>query len=95
MTNLNYVSPFFIVTNLKTSVAFYADKPGFEVRYMGPDEAHYFAIVGRDHISIMLKEIAADIKPVPIIPGMDGLAGMHIFLLLNRMLYLRNTIQVG
>ena len=25
----------------------------------------FFAIVGRDEISIMLKEIAADIKPVP------------------------------
>jgi catechol 2,3-dioxygenase-like lactoylglutathione lyase family enzyme len=65
MTNLHYISPFFIVTNLKTSIAFYTDKLGFEVRYIGPDGDPYFAIVGRDHISIMLKEIVDDIKPVP------------------------------
>ena len=65
MTNLTYVSPFFIVACLKTSVSFYVDKLGFEVRYISPDEDSFFAIVGRDHISIMLKEIAADVKPVP------------------------------
>ena len=64
MTNLTYVSPFFIVTSLKTSVSFYVDKLGFEVRFIGPDGDPYFAIVGRDHISIMLKKIAADVKPV-------------------------------
>ena len=62
MINLNYVSPFFIVTSLKTSVSFYVDKLGFEVRFIGPGDDPYFAIVGRDHISIMLKEIAADVK---------------------------------
>jgi catechol 2,3-dioxygenase-like lactoylglutathione lyase family enzyme len=66
MTNLTHVSPFFIVTNLKTSVSFYVDKLGFEVRYIGPDDDDpFFAIVGRDHISIMLKGNAADTKPAP------------------------------
>jgi catechol 2,3-dioxygenase-like lactoylglutathione lyase family enzyme len=65
MTNLIYVSPFFIVASLKTSVSFYVDKLGFEVRYIGPDDDPFFAIVGRDHISIMLKGYAADVKPVP------------------------------
>src|SRR5664279_1541370 len=65
MTNLTYVSPFFIVTSLKTSVSFYVDKLGFEILYAGPDEGPYYAIVGRDNISIMLKEIAPDVKPVP------------------------------
>ncbi|MDN5288155.1 MAG: hypothetical protein JWR38_4429 [Mucilaginibacter sp.] len=65
MSNLTYVSPFFIVSNLKASVTFYVDKLGFEVRYIGPDGDPFFAIVGRDQISIMLKAIAADIKPVP------------------------------
>jgi catechol 2,3-dioxygenase-like lactoylglutathione lyase family enzyme len=65
MANLNYVSPFFIVTSLKTSVSFYVDKLGFEVRFIGPDDDPYFAIVGRDHVSIMLKEIAVDVKPAP------------------------------
>ena len=65
MTNLTYVSPFFIVASLKTSVPFYVDKLGFEVRFVGPDDDPYFAIVGRDDISIMLKEIAPDANPVP------------------------------
>ena len=37
MTNLTYVAPFFIITNLKTSVSFYVDKLGFKIRYVGPD----------------------------------------------------------
>ena len=65
MSNLTYISPCFIVASLKTSVAFYTDKLGFDIRYMGPEEDPFFAIVGRDHISIMIKEIAVDIKPVP------------------------------
>ena len=65
MTNLTYVSPCFIVADLKTSVSFYTDKLGFEIRYIAPDEGPFFAIVGRDRISIMLKAIAPDIKPVP------------------------------
>lgn len=65
MSNLTYISPFFIVSSLKDSVLFYVNKLGFELRYTGPENDPYFAIVGRDHISIMLKEIADDIKLVP------------------------------
>jgi catechol 2,3-dioxygenase-like lactoylglutathione lyase family enzyme len=65
MANLTYVSPFFIVTDLKTSVSFYVDKLGFEIRYTGPDDDPFWAIVGRDNISIMLKAIAPDVKPIP------------------------------
>src|SRR5215831_5361407 len=65
MTNLTYISPFFIVSNLKTSVSFYVDKLGFKIRYIGPDEDPYWAIVGRDNISIMLKAVAPEIKPIP------------------------------
>jgi len=65
MSNLTYISPCFIVEDLKTSIAFYTDKLGFEVRYTGPDDDPFFAIVGRGHVSIMLKAIAADIKPIP------------------------------
>ena len=65
MSNLTYISPSFIVASLKTSVAFYVDKLGFEVRYIGPDDDPFWAIVGRDNISIFLKAIAPDIKPVP------------------------------
>jgi catechol 2,3-dioxygenase-like lactoylglutathione lyase family enzyme len=65
MTNLNFISPFFIVADLKTSVSFYVDKLGFEIRHIGPDDDSFWAIVGRDNISIMLKAIAPDIKPIP------------------------------
>ena len=65
MTNLTYIMPCFIVTDLTTSVSFYVDKLRFEVLYIGPDEDPYWAIVGRDNISIMLKAVAADIKPIP------------------------------
>lgn len=65
MSSLAYIHPFFIVDNLETSVAFYVDKLGFEIRYIGPDDDPFFAIVGRDHISIMLKAIAPDVRPVP------------------------------
>lgn len=65
MANLNQIWPFFIVANLENSVSFYVNKLGFEVRYTGPGDDPYWAIVGRDNISIMLKAIAPDIKPMP------------------------------
>jgi catechol 2,3-dioxygenase-like lactoylglutathione lyase family enzyme len=65
MSNLTYISPFFIVSSLKDSITFYVNKLGFEVRYIGPDGDPFFAIVGREQVSIMLKTIADDIKPVP------------------------------
>lgn len=65
VSTLNSIFPFFIVTDLKTSVSFYIDKLGFEVRYTGPDGDPFWAIVGRDNIYIMLKEVAPDIKPIP------------------------------
>src|ERR1044072_7886340 len=65
MTNLTYIMPCFIIADLKISVLFYVNKLGFEVRYIGPDENPYWAIVGRDNISIFLKAVAPDIKAIP------------------------------
>ena len=65
MSNLTYISPCFIVSSLKTSVSFYTDKLGFVVRCIGPEEDPFWAIVGREHISIFLKAIAIDVKPIP------------------------------
>ena len=65
MPNLAYISPFFIVANLNTAVSFYTGRLGFEVRYMTPADAPFFAIVGREEISILLKATATDIKPAP------------------------------
>jgi catechol 2,3-dioxygenase-like lactoylglutathione lyase family enzyme len=65
MSALNFISPFFIVSDLKESVSFYVNKLGFKLWYTGPEDDPFWAMVGRDHISIMLKAIADDIKPVP------------------------------
>jgi len=55
MSDLVFVSPFFIVANLKDSVSFYVDKLGFGVQFMGPEKGPYFAMVGRGPVSLMLK----------------------------------------
>jgi catechol 2,3-dioxygenase-like lactoylglutathione lyase family enzyme len=65
MANLTFISPFFIVSNVNDSVAFYVGKLGFEVIYIGPEGDPFYAMVGRENISIMLKAITKDIKPVP------------------------------
>ena len=65
MTNLTYVAPFFIVSDLKKSVSYYVDKLGFKIRYIGPEEDPFYAMVGRDDISIMLKAIAPVVQPIP------------------------------
>jgi len=65
MENLSYIMPCFIVAELNTSVSFYVDKLGFKIRYIGPDGNPFWAIVGRDNISIMLKAVAPEIKPIP------------------------------
>ena len=65
MTNLAYIMPCFIISDLNTSVSFYVNKLGFEILYEGPDKDPYWTIVGRDNISIMLKAVAPDIKPIP------------------------------
>lgn len=65
MSNLNYVAPCFIVSDVNVSVSFYVDKLGFELRYLGPEDDPFFAIVGREKVSLMLKAIAPDINPVP------------------------------
>ena len=57
--------PCFIISDLNASVSFYVDKLGFEILYEGPDENPYWTIVGRDNISIMLKAVAPEIKPIP------------------------------
>ena len=65
MSKLNFISPFFIVSNLKDAVSFYVNKLGFEVWYTGPDDGPYWAMVGRGPVSIMLKAITDDVKPIP------------------------------
>jgi predicted lactoylglutathione lyase len=67
MTNSNLVSisPFFIVKDLKASIAYYIDRLGFQLEYQGPADGPYYAGVSRDAICIMLKAIAPDVLPRP------------------------------
>ena len=56
------ISPFFIVSDLAATLAFYRDLLGFEVTFEAPADP-YFAIVERDRAMIMLK--AVEVPPLP------------------------------
>jgi catechol 2,3-dioxygenase-like lactoylglutathione lyase family enzyme len=62
---LDYVAPFFIVRDVTPSVAFYKDRLGFEVTFLGPDDDPYLATVRRDGVSLMLKAITPAVLPAP------------------------------
>ena len=64
---LHSISPFFIVDDLAATIAFYQSKLGFEVRYKGggDDRPDFYAIMGRDRVMLMLKEITPEIHPQP------------------------------
>lgn len=51
MSDLVFISPFFIVSKIKDSVAFYVNKLGFEVLHIGPEGDPYWAMVGRGPVS--------------------------------------------
>jgi catechol 2,3-dioxygenase-like lactoylglutathione lyase family enzyme len=63
--NLVSISPFFIVKDLQTSIAFYRERLGFKLDFQGPNDDPYYAGVSRDGIGIMLKAILPDVLPCP------------------------------
>jgi catechol 2,3-dioxygenase-like lactoylglutathione lyase family enzyme len=58
------ISPFFIVSDVDRTIAFYCDKLGFEARFQQPDRNPFFAIVGRDGVQIFVKS-DKDTPPLP------------------------------
>ena len=63
---LGSVAPFFIVRDVLPSIAFYRDRLGFDVAYVGPsDDDPYFAMVQRDGVQLMLKAITPEVPPMP------------------------------
>ncbi len=64
-TAITSISPFFIVSDFSSATAFYRDMLGFEIRLQTPDDEPFFAILGRDGVSLMVKEIAPDVPPQP------------------------------
>jgi hypothetical protein len=53
--DIQAISPFFIVSNVDQTIAFYRDKLGFEARFRKPEEAPFFAIIGREGAQILVK----------------------------------------
>ncbi len=58
------ISPFFIVSNVDQTIAFYGDRLGFETRFQQPDRDPFFAIIGRDGVQIFVKS-EKDVAPLP------------------------------
>lgn len=64
-TAIQSIAPFFIVGELARALRFYVERLDFEVRYLAPADDPFFAIVGRDSVQIMLKEITPEVQPQP------------------------------
>ena len=63
---LGFVAPFFIVRDVMPSIAFYTERLGFEVMFLGPDDDDpYFAMLERDGVRLMLKAITPEVQPTP------------------------------
>lgn len=62
---LGFVAPFFIVRDVMASLAFYRDRLGFEVTYLGPVGDPYSAMLERGEARLMLKAISPDVQPSP------------------------------
>jgi catechol 2,3-dioxygenase-like lactoylglutathione lyase family enzyme len=58
------ISPFFIVSNVSQTIAFYRDKLGFEVTFRQPDRDPFSAIVVRDGAQVFIKS-EKDVPPLP------------------------------
>ena len=58
------ISPFFIVSDVPSSLAFYRDRFGFEITFQGPEpDDIFFGIVRRGGAQILMK--AVGVAPVP------------------------------
>ncbi len=64
MEEIGGISPFFIVLNVPTTLAFYRDKLGFEITFEGPEpDDIFFGMVERGRSMMMFKSIG--VEPVP------------------------------
>ncbi len=58
------ISPFFIVTDVDQTIAFYRDKLGFETTFRQPDQNPFFAILLRDGAQLFVKSHGG-LTPLP------------------------------
>lgn len=49
------ISPFFIVSNVDRTIAFYRDQLGFELTFQQPGQNPFFAIIRRDGAQLFVK----------------------------------------
>jgi uncharacterized glyoxalase superfamily protein PhnB len=63
--NLVAITPFFIVDDLRASVAHYVERFGFALDFEGPQGDVYYAQVSREGAAVMLKTIVPEVRPVP------------------------------
>jgi catechol 2,3-dioxygenase-like lactoylglutathione lyase family enzyme len=63
VTRLESMSPFFIVSDVPRSVAFYCDTLGFELQFQQPEDKPFFALVARDGAMLFLK--SGEAAPLP------------------------------
>jgi catechol 2,3-dioxygenase-like lactoylglutathione lyase family enzyme len=58
------ISPFFIVSHVPSTLAFYRDRLGFEITFQGPEpDDIFFGIVRRGGAQILFKDVG--VAPVP------------------------------
>lgn len=62
---LGHVAPCFIVRDVVPAIAFYRDRLGFDVEFLGPDDDPYVAVVKRDGAWLILKAITPEVQPTP------------------------------
>jgi hypothetical protein len=61
---LQAISPYFIVSDVEQTMAFYRDKLDFETRLLAPNRGPFFAIIGRDRAQIFVKS-DKNVSPLP------------------------------
>lgn len=59
------IMPFFIVDSLEATISFYVGHLGFHTEMSLPESEPFFAILRRDSVSLMVKEIGPDTRPQP------------------------------
>jgi catechol 2,3-dioxygenase-like lactoylglutathione lyase family enzyme len=64
LPGLAAISPFFIVSNVDRTTAFYCEKLGFETTLQQPDQNPFFAILRRDGAQLFVKS-EAGVRPLP------------------------------
>ncbi len=62
---LKKLTPNLMVEDVNRTIAFYKDRLGFEVMFLGPNDDPYFAMLKRDGVHLMLKAITPAVQPTP------------------------------